>query len=173
MKIFALFFLFLLFTVTCAGQEICPLTAPPAALNLKLNMSPEEVQAVVGKKLKVQVKTENEKIIFQNYIEDSPPASLAGVRAMYLRFFDRRLYQIEIFYQENPNIKTLEDFTASLSAKWNFPVSAWQREEIKSVVNCGTFSLVAMKILNPKIELTDEAARARVEIIREEKNKKK
>lgn len=135
-------------------------------------MSPEDVQSVVGKSLKIKVKNEKQKTIFQNYIKESPPARLAGARAIYLRFFERKLYQIEIFYQEKPNIKTLEDFTASLSAKWNFPASDWRREEIKSVISCGDFSLVALKILNPKIELTDEDARAKVEAARDKKAKR-
>lgn len=172
MKIIFTLFLFLVFSFTVAAQDSCPFTNSPAVLNLKLNMSPEEVQNVVGNSLKIKVKTEKEKNIFQNYIKESPPASLTNVRAIYLRFFDRRLYQIEVFYEEKPSIKTLEDFTGSLSAKWNFPASAWERREIKSVVNCGDFSIVAMKILNPKIELTDETARAKVEAKREKKSEK-
>lgn len=167
-----LFLVFTLSNASASAQENCPLPDSPALFGLKLGMSPEEAQAVVGSKLKIKFKTTGEKTIFQNYIEESPPAPLAGTRALYLRFFDRRLYQIEIFYQEIPSVKTLEDFTNSVAAKWNFPVSAWQREEIKSVINCENFSVVAMKILNPKIEITDETAGAKIEAIREKESKK-
>lgn len=172
MKIIFTLLLSLIFTFTITAQENCHFTNSPAVLGLKLNMAPEEAQSVVGNSLKIKVKTNEEKTIFQNYIKESPPASLTGVRAIYLRFYDRKLYQIEVFYQENPSIKTLEDFTNLLSAKWNFPASDWQREEIKSIINCADFSVVAIKILNPRVELTNEIARAKVEAERGKESKK-
>lgn len=172
MKLFVILILIFIFSsASVAAQQTCPLADSPAVYNLKLGMLPEQAQIAVGSKLKIKFKTTDEKVIFQNYIDNSPPPTLAGTRAIYLRFFDRRLYQIEIFYQENPAVKTLTDFTDSLAAKWNFPDSVWQREEIKSVINCGNFSVTAMKILNPKIEITDETVRARVEELREKDKK--
>lgn len=173
MKPLTLIFILLTFAATSAAQENCPLPEAPAIFGLKLNMSPEEAQAAVGKDLKIKVKKADETNIFQNYIKKSPPPALSGARAIYLRFFDRKLYQIEIFYEDSAGIKTLKDFTDSLSAKWNLPFSAWQPKRIGAEINCGRFSIAAMKILNPRIELTDEAARARVEAVRNEKSKKK
>jgi hypothetical protein len=62
-----------------------------------------------------------------------------------------------------------------LSPKFNFPAAVWQLEKGKAVINCGAaaaVTLVADKVLNPHIEITDEAARAKVEAIRLEKSKK-
>lgn len=156
-----------------AAQETCALENSPPLSGLRLGMSPEQAQGVFGKDLKIKFKTKDEKIIFQNYIEKPAPPSLAGVRALYLRFFDRRLYQIEIFYEERSALKTLKDFTDALSASGNFPASAWQSVKGRAVINCGQFTLVADKVLNPHVELTDETARAGVEAVRKEKSKEK
>lgn len=172
MKLICLFLFIFSFFAPSAAQEICVLSDSPHLLGLRLNMSPEQAQSVFGKDLKIRVRKNSEKTIFENYIEKPPPASLSGIRALYLRFIDRRLYQIEIFYEETPAIKTLRDFTASLSARLDFPASAWQEEENKAIVNCGQFTLVAFKTLNPRIELTDETARAKVEAIRQEASQK-
>jgi hypothetical protein len=169
MKIILLFLFLFTFPTLAAAQESCGLTASPALLGLRLNMSPEQAQSVFGRDLKISVKNNSERTIFENFIENKPPASLSGVRALYLRFIDRRIYQIEVFYEEMPAVKTLQDFTASLAARLNFPVSEWEYEENRAVINCGGFTLVAHKTLNPRVELTDEAARAKVEAIRQEK----
>ena len=171
MKINLLFLFLLFFSATLAAQENCGLEEPPALFGLRLRMSPEEVQSVFGKDLKINVKNDGERIIFENFIEKKPPRSLSGVRALYLRFIDRRLYQIEIFYEETGAIKTLQDFTGLMSARLNFPVSSWQEEKGKAIVNCGAYTLAAVKTLNPRIELTDETARAKAEAIREKKSK--
>ena len=42
-----------------------------------------------------------------------------------------------------------------------------------AVIDCGRFTVVADKILNPRVELTDETVRARVVAVRKEKEKKK
>jgi hypothetical protein len=174
MKIIALILLSLTFILPGQAQENCPfMTAnSPSLLGLKLNMSPEQAQSVFGKDLKIKVKKNTEKRIFQNYIDKKPPASLAGVRALYLRFYNRRLYQIEVFYEERNDIKTLKDFTGSLSAVWNFPAADWREEKRKAIINCGEFTIVADKILNPRVELTDEPLRAQVEAEEAEKEKK-
>lgn len=175
MKKLVSIFIFLIFSasgVMAQPPAACSMANPPAVFGLRLNMSPEEAQAITSDALKIKFRSNDEKIIFQNYINKTAPKPFTGARALYLRFYERRLYQIEVFYEETPAVKTLEDFTASLSAQWNFPVSDWQREKIKSFVNCGNFSIVAMKILNPKIELTDEPTRAKVEAIRKSKKAK-
>lgn len=167
MKTNLLILFLLLFSVTLAAQEKCALEKPPVLLGLRLQMTPEEAQSVFGKDLKISVKNDGERVIFENFIEKKPPASLSGIRALFLRFIDRRLYQIEIFYEETPTIKTLQDFTAFLSTQLNFPISAWQEKWGKAVVDCGEFTLAAVKTLNPRIELTDEAARAKAKQLRE------
>jgi hypothetical protein len=140
-------------------------------LNLRLGISPEQARSVFGKDLKIKVKKKGQRTFFQNFIEKPAPNSLIGVRAIYLRFFDGRLYQIEIFYENRSNTQTLENFTADFSARTNLP--AWKIENGKAEIICGEFSIVADRVLNPRIELTNEAIRAQVEEIRRKENKKK
>ncbi len=172
MKLILLLLLCGLNVVSAAAQENCGSESSPSLLGLRLQMSPAQVQSVFGKDLKVKFKTRDEKTVFQNYIGKPPPASLAGVRALYLRFIDQRLYQIEVFYEDRPDVKTLQDFTAVLSARFNTPAVAWRAEKDKALINCGAVTLVADKILNPRIEITNETDRARVEARRQEKSKK-
>lgn len=163
------------FLLACKAQEACELKGKSAPLfhGLKLEMSPDEVQRVFGQNLKIKIKKKGERGFFQNFIEKSAPESLRGVRALYLRFFDGKLYQIEIFYQETENLKTLEAITKKLSADFDFPVSEWKFKPKRARADCVEASLVADKILNPRVELTDETTRARVEELRQKESKKK
>ena len=169
MKSVYLFFLIVFFAVSGTAQEICRLETAPAVFGLRLGMTPEQVQNAFGREPKIKIKKDGEHTFFQNYIEKPAPPSLNGVRALYLRFFDRRLYQIEIFYEERQAIKTPEQFAASLSAQLNFPANFWQYKINRIVTDCGNFTLVADRVLNPRIELTDETIRAKVEASREQK----
>lgn len=154
-----------------AAQNMCPaeLQNPPALHNLKLGMPAEQAQRATGKSLKIKNKKSGQYTFFQNFIKNSPPASLPGARAVYLRFFDGRLYQIEIFYEEKIRPQTLESFIANLSQRLNFPLSAWQVEYGIAEINCGKFSIIADNVLNPRVQLTDELVRAEVEKIRKNK----
>ncbi len=170
MKAVVLFLLFLFSSMPCAAQENCGLSNVPL-LGLRLGMAPEQARSVFGRDLKVKVKKKGQRTFFQNFIKKPAPNSLSGVRAIYLRFFDGRLYQIEIFYENRSDWQTLENFVGDFSAKTNSP--AWKIEKGRAEINCGEFSIVADKVLNPRIELTNETIRARVEEIRERENKKK
>jgi len=163
----------LVFVIVGAAQENCQLeakTAPPL-LNLRIGMSPDEARSVFGKDLKIKIKKNGERTFFQNYIKKPAPASLRGVRALYLRFFDRRLYQIEIFYEPRSDLQTLEAIINALSSQLNFFSSNWQIENNRAAINCGSISLIADNILNPRIELTDEIVRAKIEELREKDKK--
>jgi hypothetical protein len=153
------FLLILFFAFSAAAQDSkCILTNAPRLHGLTLGMSAAEVNGVFGKNLKIKVKTSGDRTFFQNYIGKSAPAALADVRALYLRFLDGRLYQIEIFYEERAAVPTLEAFAAGLSAQMNFPPAAnWQFVKNKAVIDCGAFTVVAEKLLNPRVELTDTA----------------
>lgn len=132
-------------------------------------MSPEQARAAVGKNIKIKVRSAAQKTIFQNYIKKPPPPALAGVRAVYLRFFNRRLYQIEVFYEEKSRIRSLADFTAMLADKFEFSSFVWQERVIDSIIDCGDFTVVADNVLNPRVEITDEIARRAVEIVRKKR----
>ena len=165
-KLAILILLMLISVVGAAAQTICGLENAPKLLGFNLGMSSSEAQTVVGKDLKIKVKQNGQRTFFQNYIKTPAPDSLRGVRALYLRFLDNRLYQIEVFYENRNDWQTLTDFIANFSASVNFSVSVWQIKQNRAVIDCGAFLVTADKILNPHIELTDEASRAKVEAAR-------
>jgi hypothetical protein len=165
---------FFLAAVCVAQQTTCELESKtsPILLNLRLGMLPEQARSVFGRDLKVKVKKRGERTFFQNYIKKPAPASLKSVRALYLRFFDGGLYQIEIFYEAKLDLKTLASVTDLLSAQLNLPVAEWKLENNQARIICGDESLVADNILNPRVELTKETIRAEVERLREASKKK-
>jgi hypothetical protein len=155
-------FLLILFFASCAlaqaSPEQCVLADAVRLQGLRLGMSPAEVQGVFGKDLKIKVKASGDRTFFQNYIEKDARGALGGVRALYLRFLDGGLYQIEIFYTELPGVSTLEDFAANLSAQLKLPANiTWRFVNNRAVIDCGAFTLVADKPVNPRVELTDTA----------------
>lgn len=178
LKISFLFVLPLIFGLPCAAQETCQveLKDAPTFFNLRLGMTAAEAQNAVGKKLKVKVKKKGERTFFQNFIKKPPPHTLSGVRALYLRFFNGTLYQIEIFYEEKTDWKTVASSSSSsefLAAKLNLAQSFQVNPLDKIESKCIGFSLVADNVLNPRIELTDEAIRAQVLELRQREEEKK
>jgi hypothetical protein len=169
MKLISVLFLTIVFAVSGAAQIDCGLTAAPRVFNLSLGMSPEQTQATVGRELKIKVKKRGQRTFFQNFIDKRPPQTLSGVRALYLRFFNGGLYQIEIFYEERIDWKTLEAFSGALSSEWNFPASLWLVEKGKARIDCGELTVLADNVLNPRVEITNEIARAEVEAQRKRK----
>lgn len=170
-KLSCLVFFFLVPAVAAAAQEMCELASKtaPILLNLQIGMSPEQARAIFGRDLKIKVKKHGERTFFQNFIKKSPPASLNGVRALYLRFFDGELYQIEIFYEARRNFDSLEAITNSLAAQLSFPIADWQIDNNRARIKCNEISLVADNILNPRIELTNETIQAEIEELRKKK----
>jgi hypothetical protein len=169
MKSIVLIFFLLIFSASVAAQETCVIPSKTALAlhNLRLEMSPEQVQSVIGRELKIKIKKKGERTFFQNFIDKQrPPQTLPNVRALYLRFFDGRLYQIEIFYENGNDWNTLESFARHLSASFNLPVANWQTEKGRSEIKCAEVSLVADYVLNPRVEITDETVRAQIELLR-------
>ncbi len=173
--IFLTFCLFILFASNAQAQqtEKCglELSDAPVLLGLRLGMSPKDARNVFDNKLKIKIKKEG--TFFQNYIEKKPPVFLQGIRAVYLRFFDAKLYQIEIFYEPQNQTPTLEDFINRFSAQMNLSPNLWTEEYGKKTLNCAEFSLAADNVLNPRVELTDEILRARFEASQKVKDNKK
>lgn len=170
----SLIILFALFCSVSITAQTCDLNAKNAALflNLPIGASPEQTRAIFGKALKIKIKKRGERTFFQNFIKNPAPESLRGVRALYLRFFDGKLYQIEIFYEPRADLNSLETLTNQLAAQFNFPVENWQIKNGQAEILCGETSLVADDVLNPRIELTDETIRAKIVEIRKQKEKK-
>ncbi len=167
------FSLILSFAFYAAAQDSkeCSLTSAPRLYGVSLGMSASEVRAVFGKNPSIKVKTNGDRTFFQNYIGKKAPAKLNGVRAFYLRFLDGSLYQIEIFYEERADLPTLETFTANLSAEMNLSQAAnWQFTENRASIDCGAFTVIADKPLNPRVELTDKTKLAEAEARRTKKD---
>lgn len=165
MKLVLLFYLLAFLSLTCMAQEgVCnlELNAAPALQNLRLGMTPDEVQTAFGRDLKIKIKKNGNKVFFQNFIEKPAPQPLNGVRALYLRFFDRRLYQIEFFYENRAEWQTLDDFARYLTTTFNLP-DLWKDVKGRKTLTCNGFSLATDRVLNPRIELTDENLRAKAE----------
>ena len=164
-KLLLTILILLALTASGTARETCDLSSKtaPLLLNLQTGKSPEQVRSVFGKALKIKIKKNGERTFFQNYIKKPAPDVLRGVRALYLRFFDRRLYQIEIFYEPRNDLKTLEEVVNALSAQLDLPAAEWQIKNNRAEIKCGANSLVTDDVLNPRIELTDETIRAAVE----------
>lgn len=166
----------LIFSLSCAAQETCQteLKDAPGFFNLRLGITVPEAQNAVGKKLKIKVKKKGERTFFQNFIKKPPPSTLSGARALYLRFFDGVLYQIEIFYQENYDWKSSGASTLVLPTDFNFAQSFEENTLKRIETKCIGFSLVADNVLNPRIELTNDLIRTQVlELQQREEEKKK
>lgn len=140
------------------AQTKCDLTLPeaPSIFNFRLGMSPAEAQTILGKSFKIKVKKEG--TFFQNFIEKPPPASLPNVRAVYLRFFERRLYQIEFFYAAAEGEANLNDFVARLSTALILKSELWTEKNGRNEIDCREFTIIADNVLNPRVELTDKSA---------------
>lgn len=148
--------LLFVFAFNISAQEKCelPLTVAPVLFNLKLGMSGAEAKRAVSGKLKIKNKKEG--TFFQNFIKSTPPNNLKGVRAIYLRFFDSKLYQIEIFYEPKNERLNLEEFINDFSQKQNLPFEFWKIEYGIAELTCDGFSVKADNYLNPRVQLTDE-----------------
>ena len=157
--IFLTTILFASVVVSRAQNENCrlSLSGAPALRGFRLGMSPAEARSASGGKLNLKIKREGS--FFGYFIENRPPAFLSDVRALYLRFFDAKLFQIEIFYEPSASVQTLDEFTAQISAQTNLPPQWWTRTQNRAVITCEEFSIVADNILNPRVELTDEKTR--------------
>lgn len=171
MSFFSKIFIFFLLLAPCTAQEPCnlKLNESPAIQGLRLEMSPEEVRSVLGLKVKVSKKT-GAGVFFQNFIKDAPPASLSGVRAIYLRFFSRKLYQIEVFYENRADWQTLDAFIVSVAGNTNLAAFEWQSVKGRRQITCDGFTMAADNVLNPRIELTDVAAKERFEAAKKQKS---
>lgn len=172
MKILPVFIALLIFSaVPHAAPDKCDLgreNAPPL-LDLRLGMTAAEAGAVLRRGLKI--KPAGQQTFFKNFINRRAKRKLAGLRALYLRFYEGRLYQIELFYEEDfRRWPDLAAFIADYSARRDFPPDFWQVEYGYARAACRGFSLSADYVLNPHIQLTDTAVAELVETRREEES---
>jgi hypothetical protein len=146
-----------------SAQSTCSAESVPPIFRLILGQTPVEVQSLFGRTIKVGNKRKGFYSFFQNFIAKPAPASLNGVRAIYLRFFDGRLYQIEIFFEDTNNRTSIECFISGPGSKFNFPPADWKTSGPRAHLDCGSVSINADTILNPHLEITNEDTRKIVE----------
>lgn len=147
----------LIFSVNLVAQEKCELNVSqsPSLQNLKLGMSPNEASQAIG--LKFKIKADGQRSFFQNYINKKAKGKLTGIRALFLRFYNNELYQIEIFYEDDFRWQSLENLTKDYSSNQNFPNEFWEIEYGYAKAVCQNFTLDADFILNPHIQITNDA----------------
>lgn len=157
-------FLLLVLAAPCVAQDVCDLNlqTAPSLFNLRLGMTQQDVRVSFGKQIKFKPKKNGTRTFFENFIKKPSPPILPNVRALYLRFFQNRLYQIEIFFEETDKQQTLDEFKTETAARLNLP-NIWQTVRGKNQIQCSGFKVAALKTLNPKIELTDDAGLAAFE----------
>lgn len=156
-------------SISAYAQENCVqiTNTSEILLNLKLGMTVDEVNQRFSS-FNIKIKNNEDYRFFQNYIDRKPPKNLNGVRTIYLRFFEKKLYQIEIFYEENKYPADIKNFSEIVSTQLNLPVVNWEFVHRQAVLKCGETSLAIDYQLNPRIELTNETIRKKVD----EANKK-
>jgi len=152
------FCLLAIISLSVSAQENCSsIPTSTILLNLRLGMSAVEVNQNLGKSFQIKIKKDDDYRFFQNYIDRQPLGNLSGVRAFYLRFFfEKKLYQIEVFYEENKFPSDLKSFTEAISNQLSLPLSDWKVAHRQAVLKCGESSLKIDYQLNPRLELTNE-----------------
>ena len=119
----------------------------------------------------MKVKPTGQRTFLKTKIKPSAKGGLNGIRSIFLRFFDGRLYQTEIFYHKGSKPQDLSAFSKDYSTRNRFPFDHWKIKYGYAVAKCAGFTLRADTILNPHIEITDELTLEKVK--RAEKAKKK
>ena len=150
----------LLVLSAAAQQQPCgkTLSEAPAIHGLRLGMTFEEFYSALGQDMKMKPPKTGEGSFFLDFNELPPPNNFKGVKAAYVRFFNNKVYQIEIFYDDKDQVTKLEDFTNRLSTDLNLSATAWKIKNAHAEIDCGDFVLTADVVLNRHIELTDDAA---------------
>lgn len=173
MKLIIITISILIFSMTIFAQQKCELTLDqsPTLQNLSLGMSPIEARSLLG--IKVKADKEGQSTYFQNYIKKKAKGNLTGIRAIFLRFYDAELYQIELFYEKPYRWQNLDSLLDDYSLQNNFSREFWHTEYGYAEANCNGFSLDADYKLNPHIQITNDAIDEIVEKERKVKENKK
>lgn len=167
MKLFILNLFLLICIAPVHAQKDCDLKNAPALLGLNLGISTEQARKANNRRLKVKNEDDGEYTFFENYIDKSAKGNLQGLKAVYLRFYENRLFQIELFYKDKYKWQNLTEFIDDYSARNNFSADFWKVEYGYAKAACDGFSLKADYILNPHIQLTDDEIFRQVQAKRE------
>ena len=161
----AIFFV-LLGSFSVGANAECKLTIPesPPIAAVRLGMSPEDVNAALAGAARVKVKSDEQTSYFKSFRKPGKAkGALKGARAFFVRFFERRVYQVEIFYHEGSRPTNLESFVEAYSNASGFPQSTFVIKHGYATAKCDGFVIRADTKLNPHIEITDEVALKKLE----------
>ena len=162
--------LLIVLTVDLSAQCDLVLSDSPKMVGLRLGMTAAETNAALRGAAKVKAKTDGQYSYFKNYLKKGKSKGvLTGARAFYVRFYNKRLYQIEIFYHRDYRWNALESLISDYSAESAFPFEYWKTKHGYATAKCDGFTVRADYILNPHLEISNDAA---VDAIAEEKKKK-
>lgn len=127
-------------------------------------MSPSEVNAALNGAARINVKNDGHYTYFKNYLKKRRAKGvLSSARAFYVRFFDRRVYQVELFYQPGYKSANIEPFVREYSISTNFAVENFKIKNGYAKAKCLGFIVEADTILTPHIQLTDIEGKKRVD----------
>ncbi|REJ77569.1 MAG: hypothetical protein DWQ47_14440 [Acidobacteria bacterium] len=153
----------LLLLSSANAQSECAVSEPPSFLNLRLGMTVSEVNSMTRPELKVKAKSDGERIFFKNWINKPAKGNMTGVRAVYLRFFEGRLYDIELFYEEGFRWPDLESLLSEVNRSSILTRENWNVKNGYAEADCEGFAVKADQVLGTHIQLTDMGLFAQVE----------
>lgn len=125
-------------------------------------MTPDEVNAVLSGAARVKVKKDSRYTFFKNYLKNNAKGVLSGARAFYIRFYERRVYQIELFYNRGYRWQELKTFVGDYSNSAGIALENFEFKNGYATAECVGFTIKADYILNPHIEITDDVVKERV-----------
>lgn len=165
---FSILLVFLVIVTFAAGnamsQCLVETDASPRLVNIKLGMTASEANTALGGAAKAKIKDDGKHSFFKNYLKiGKAKGRLAGARAFYMRFYERRVYQTEIFYHSGYRWNDLESFVRDYSNENGFAFENFVFKNGYAKAECVGFSIQADYILNPHIEITDETVVEKME----------
>jgi hypothetical protein len=158
-------FLVLLIVLTSDSYAQCDLVIEdsPKMVGLRLGMTAAEANVALGRAAKVKVKKDGQYSYFKSYLKKGKSKGvLTGARAFYVRFYKKRLYQIEIFYHRDHRWSNLESLISDYSTESAFPFQFWAIRHGYAKAKCDGFTVKADYILNPHLEISDTGVLAKL-----------
>ena len=155
------------------GQCQRSISEAPAISGLKIGMSSDEVQLLLGSNTKIKPFKSGTGTIYLSFAEQAPPENLRDIGTLWVRLFENRVYQVEAFYSDTAKTERIESFLGELSTTYQISPAAWQVKNNYATLDCGEFLIKADVVLNRHLEVTDKALKAEFEKKRSEDKAKK
>lgn len=132
----------------------CKLQLPdsPSLANIRLGMTVDQANAALGGKPKLKSKGERRTNYFR-FKQGKAKGPISGAKAFWVRFYQGRVYSVEIFYHSGYG--DLEGLIETYASRNGFDVSLFETKHGYSRAKCDGFSVKADLILNPHLELID------------------